>query len=253
MASFLINTKAEFLKCRKTAAYFIAIGAGLLVPFINALSYIIRPDLFKQFQQNPWHTHINNNWQPTAAFLLPTFVIMLTSLMVQIEYRNNTWKQVYTSPRSYADIFFSKFLIIHLLVLGSMALFNISILLSGYVANMIHGSYGFFSEPVPWSDLLRISAQMYASILGLTAIQYWLSLRLKNYIAPLGIGIGLLFTGLIIIQWDKVVYYPYAYSALTFFKGFNKGGKTHLLYSYIWFAGIMLLAFWDTIKRKERG
>lgn len=254
MASFLINTKAELMKSRKTAAYFLAIIAGAFIPFINLLMLLFKPEHFtKIYHDNAWQVLLRNSWQPAAAFLMPMFVILVTSLVVQTENRNNTWKQVYASPRSYADIFFSKFLIVHLLILSSFILFNVFILLTGYIANAVHGGYTFFSQAVPWGDMVTNSAKMYVSILGMTAIQYWLSLRLRNYIAPLGIGLGLLVTGLMLMQWEKIIYYPYAYTALTFFKELSKGSQIHQTYSWIWFVVIILLAFRDTVTRKERG
>ncbi|WP_315817522.1 hypothetical protein [Paraflavitalea speifideaquila] len=64
---------------------------------------------------------------------------------------------------------------------------------------------------------------MYVSILAVTVIQYWISLRLKNYIAPVGIGLALLITGLVVIQWEHIRYYPFAYTMLTYFTDLNKG------------------------------
>lgn len=101
--------------------------------------------------------------------------------------------------------------------------------------------------------MLFVSARMYVALLAMTVIQYWLSLRLRNYIAPVGIGLALLITGIMIMKWEKIFYYPYAYTALTYFRELNQGSMKHLHYSYIWFAGVLLLSFWDTVQRKERG
>ncbi|MBO9563011.1 MAG: ABC transporter permease [Niastella sp.] len=256
MATFIINTKAELWKCRKTAAYWITLIAGIFIPLVMWLMMTIDAKEFvRDFGNDAWQTLMRACWQPTAAFLMPMYVILVTSLVVQIEYRNNTWKQVYASPRSYADIFFSKFLVIHGLILTALLLFNLSILVAGYGANAIHGTYKFFDTAVPWTDMLTVTGKMYTAVLAMTAIQYWISLRFKNFIAPIGIGLALLITGIMIVQWKHVVYYPYAYTLLTYFKNLNKGNAVlvHLNYSWIWFVGITLLAFWDTVKRKERG
>lgn len=254
MATFVINTKAELWKIRKTAAYWLTVLASVFVPLVSWVMLVSRPDHFApRIGDDAWHSYMTMNWQPAAAFFLPMYVILVTSLVVQIEYRNNTWKQVYASPRSYADIFFSKFLVIHLLIMASILMYNLTLVLTGIAANAIHGRYKFFDVAIPWKDMLVLSGKMYASILAVTAVQYWLSLRLRNYIAPVGIGLALLITGIMIIQWEKIVYYPYVYTALTYFKDLNKGALNHLVYSYCWFVGILLLAFWDTIKRKERG
>jgi hypothetical protein len=255
MATFIINTKTELWKCRKTAAYWITIIGSALIPIFLMIAYIVEPKEFAgDLGNQPWAKHIKNTWQAAAALFFPFYTIIVTSLVVQIEYRNNTWKQVYASPRSYADIFFSKFCIIHLLIISCFILFDFFVIGGAFLANTIRPQYKFFDTSIPWDRLLSLTAKQYIAILGMTSIQYWLSLRLRNYIAPLGIGLALIIIGIIILAWDKVIYYPYAYTAVTFFK--NKGSNglaNHEIYSLVWFGGILALAFWDTVKRKERG
>jgi len=248
--AFVLNTKSEILKIRKTAAYWLTIAGAALVPLMMTAAYILRPDVFVPgMKADPWTRHLMGCWESAAAFLLPMYVILVTSLVVQTEYKNNTWKQVYATPRSYGDIYFSKFLVIHLLILSCFILFNTLVLLGGLLTGLLNADYHFLESTVPWKTMLILGSKLYVSILGITAIQYWLSLRLKNYIMPLGIGLALLITGLIILRWDKVIYFPYAYTTLTYIKAGNK----HEYYSLIWFAVITMLGFIDTINRKERG
>lgn len=255
MATFLINTKTELWKCRKTAAYWITIAASALVPLILTIAYITNtPEFVKDLGVNPWPLHVVNTWQAAAALIFPFYTIIVTSLVVQIEYRNNTWKQVYTSPRSYADKFFSKFCIVHLLILSCFILFALFLVSGAYIANIVRPQYKFFENAVPWGNLIKMAAKQYIAILGMTSIQYWLSLRLRNYIAPLGIGLALVIGGIIMLDWNKIIYYPYAYTAVTFFK--NKGSyalASHEIYSICWFIGVLALAFFDTTRRRERG
>lgn len=255
MATFLINTKTELWKCRKTAAYWITIIGSAFIPLFLTIAYISFPqDFVGDLGKKPWEQHVKMNWQSAAALYFPFYVIIVTSLVVQIEYRNNTWKQVYASPRSYADIFFSKFCIVHLLIISSFILFDLFILAGGVLANTFRSRYTFFETAVPWEGLLRFTARQYIAVLGMTAIQYWLSLRLRNYIAPLGIGLALIIIGIIALSWSKIIYYPYAYSAVTFFKTKQSNGlANHEIYSIIWFVVILALGFRDTVKRKERG
>jgi hypothetical protein len=254
MTTFIINTKGEMLKCRKTAAYWLTLLAGAFMPFLAWLILVSKPENFtKKLKADPWRAFMNMNWEGVSAFLLPMYVILVTSLVVQIEYRNNSWKQVYASPRSYADIFFSKFVVINLLIVAALILFNLFMIISACGANAIHSGYTFFSTPIPWLEMLTLNAKMYVSILGVTAIQYWLSLRLRNYIASMGIGLALLITALIIMKWEHIQYFPYAYTVLTYYKDLGFTNDVHLTYSYIWFAVILVLAFLDTVKRKERG
>lgn len=257
MASFLINTKTELLKSRRTLAYWIAFLSAIALPVMLLLAYALRPDVFVPRQgAEPWVMHIRNCWEMPAAFF-PMFVTVLTSLVVQTEYKNNTWKLIYTLPRSYGDIFFSKFIVIQLLLLGSMLVFNLAVLATGSIASLLNGDYAFLSTAPPFSLMFSISAKVYVSSLCIAAIQYWLSLRFRNYVASMGIGMGLNITTFIIVKWDKIIYFPYAYPFLTYFKGgegiASNGLARHEWYSIIGLAVVLLLSYWDIQRRKERG
>lgn len=253
MASFIINTKAEFLKSRHTLAYRVSFIAGVAMPVLFMIAYIVKPDILNDMAGKPWEFHIKNVWQFGAAFF-PMYVTILASLVVQTEYRNNTWKMVYMQPRSYADIFFSKFMVIQILLVASLLILNLAILSTGYIANIFHTQYEFFKKAPPLEGMLQLTARMYIASLCITAIQYWFSLRFKNFITSMGLGIGLTIVAFIILRWDKVALYPYAYPALTFFKrGDVKGLATHELNSLAGAATALLLGFWNISRRKERG
>lgn len=257
VASFIFNTKAEFLKSKQTAAFWLTIVGAAFIPVINFISLVARPDHFvKVFKDNPWQHIISENWQAASIFLLPMYVILVTSLVVQIEYRNNTWKQVYTLPRTLADIFFSRFIVIHSLILFCFILFNASIILASCAANLVHKRYTFFDHAVPWDRMFLISVKTYFSVLAMTSIQYWLSLRFRNFIVPVGIGLGLLITGLIIHSWEHLYCYPYMYPAISFMREFEKipgfVSKAQL-FNVIWFVTVLLIAFFDLVQRKEKG
>ena len=256
--AFLLNTQSEIFKSKRTAAFWLTIVGAVIIPLVLTIGYNIYPKEFaNEFKPDAWATHLNNVWQGAAALLLPLYVILVTSLMVQIEYRNNTWKQVYASPRTYADVFFSKFLVINLMIIACFVLFNLFIILSGYISGILHPeSYNFTKEPIPLVKMVKISSKLYLSVLAISAIQYWLSLRFKNFIASIGIGAALFIIGLVLIEWPKNIYYPYVYTALTYFKDLRKGNtvtSNHEIYSLIWFGGVLLLSFLDTVNRKERG
>ncbi len=59
MANFLINTKAEFLKSRRTLAYRLALIAGVSMPLLFMIAYILKPDAFlNNLSQQPWEAHM---------------------------------------------------------------------------------------------------------------------------------------------------------------------------------------------------
>jgi hypothetical protein len=257
VASFILNTKAEFLKTKHTAAIWLTLIGAAFIPIISIIRLMARPDRFiPVFKNDPWQMLINDNWQAGVLFLLPTYVILVTSLVVQIEFKNNTWKQVYASPRTMADIFLSRFIVIHTLILTAFILFNVFIIITGCAVNLVYKEYSFFDHAVPWKRLLTLTIKLYFSVLAITAIQYWLSLRFRNFIIPLGIGLALLISGFMIYQWDRLYYYPYMYSVIFFWPKFQEKVEfvnSAQVYDAIWFVVVLLIAFWDMATRREKG
>ncbi len=216
---FLTGVKAESMKVRRTPAFWLTLGGAGFIPLVNFIRLAGRPDVFVlRMKGNPWMLHANDCWAPAASFLLPLYVVLLVSLIAQIEYGNNTWKQVYASPRSYADIFFSKFLVVNFLIIVCFVLFTLLIVLSGYAVSAVNRDYNFLSDSVPWAHLLRVAEKMYLSILGITALQFALSIHIKNFVTPLAIGMALLIGGFMIRQWEHIAYYPYMHPLLVYFR-----------------------------------
>ncbi|HEY9361687.1 MAG TPA: ABC transporter permease [Chitinophagaceae bacterium] len=255
--NLLISTRSELLKTKRSAAFWLSIFGALFIPVIFFLMYYFKPAVFiLQLQPDPWLAHFLRGWQSLSAFLLPMFIILVCSLIPQIEYKNNAWKQVFASPQSLANIFFSKFITIHLMILFCFLLFNIFMVLSAMAVNLVNEDYPFFNHKINWQALLRLNFKTYISILGISAIQYWLSIRFKNFIVPIGIGLALLITAMIIMRWEHIATVPYAHPLLTFFSAHKKHGpllENHELNSIGYFLVFTFLAFFDMKYRKERG
>ncbi|WP_205512273.1 ABC transporter permease [Longitalea arenae] len=245
------------MKSKGTAAFWLTVVGAAFIPIVSFIRLVARPDHFiRALKKDPWQMFINDNWQAGAFFLLPVFAILVTSLVVQTEYKNNTWKQVYASPRSILDIFMSRFIVIHTLILLAFVLFNAFIIITACAANLVQKGYNFFDHPVPWKTLFALTAKLYFSVLAITAIQYWLSLRFRNFIIPLGIGLALLVTGFMILQWDQLYFYPYMYPVVFFWPSFQKNPALvdkAQVFNMIWFALVLLIALWDMATRKEKG
>jgi len=256
-ATYLLNTKAEFLKSKRTAAIWITIIGAAFIPALNFARLVFDPyRLVPAAKDNPWGFIFNDNWKMCTAVMIPIFVILITSLLVQIEYKNNTWKQVYSSPRSNADIFFSKFLVINAMILLCLLLFNVFIILFSYAANLVEKQYGFFASPVPWKTFWSLLWKIYYGVMAMIAIQYWLSLRFRNFIVPICLGIAFLIIGFVVDGWERLYLYPYMYHAIFYYPEFHKIPGTLFkaeMFDGLWVLLILLLSYRDSVQRKERG
>jgi hypothetical protein len=259
--SFIISTKAELIKTKRSASFWLSLLGSAVIPIIFFLMYTIEPKNAERYQIKPWEIHFTQGWQAFAAFLLPMFVILICSLIPQIEYKNNTWKQVFASPQSVGNIFFAKYLSIVIMILFLFLMFNIFMIVSGIVPNLFNDKYAFLKNSIDWGALLKLNFKTFVALLGIISIQYWLGLRFKNFIVPIGIGLALLVSSLIIVEWKHADKVPYAFPLKTFISSMSKDQaeltgpllKNHELNSIAYFVFFSVVAFLDMRFRKERG
>jgi lantibiotic transport system permease protein len=257
--SYIISLQSEILKTKRSAAFWVCFLSSGFIPALCTLIYSLRPDKFlPRFKMQPWEAHFLLGWLAFTAFLLPMFVILVCSMITQIEYKNNTWKQVFASPQSLGNIFFSKFSTILLMVLFLFIMFNFFMVVCAVLVSIINNDYPFLRSSAQWSLILKLNLKTFVALLGIISIQYWLSLRIKNFIVPIAIGLALLMTATIVQQWEHIDKVPYAFPFLTFLS-ISKGGlrgnlfQNHELNSMGYLAFFNLLAFLDMKYRKERG
>ena len=73
-----------------------------------------------------------------------------------------------------------------------------------------------FNHPLNFNTVLVNAANAYILLLGLCAIQFWIGLRSRNFIVPIGIGFAFWLTGTIMaVQYKSnlVYYFPYCFPA----------------------------------------
>lgn len=257
MKTFLISLQTEFMKVRHSAALWMVLAGSAFLPLMQILMYLTKTNNFlAELGKDPWMGHIRIGFQGASFFLWPMFIILVASMVTQIEYRNNTWKQVMASPLKVGDVYFSKFIVIQSMILAGYLLFDGWELFSASVTQMFQPGFNFFHSPVHWQSILFLDIKSYIAILGMSTIQYCISLRFKNFIGSIGIGLALIISGLFMMSWDKVEYFPYAYSALTFIRGRFNGDfilLKHEYWSLAYFAFFLSVGFADFLFRRERG
>lgn len=125
-----------------------------------------------------------------SSFFLPFYLVLLVTQVNYIENRNQGWKLMYSQPVPRAGFFISKILII--LIAGMMA-YMLIYLFSRIGLSIVHWrNSAFLLEDVHAKlkpAFLKLG-EVYISASLMLAIQYYLSLCLRNFILPLGIGIA---------------------------------------------------------------
>ena len=256
--SFFISTGAEILKTKRTAAFWLTIIGAAFIPAILFIALFTDGDAHKNLANDPWGKFFGMGWQILSVFLLPMYIILVCTLVTQIEYKNNAWKQVFSSPQSLSNIIFSKFATLHIMIIFCFLLFNAFMIVSALLGNAFNAKYTFMERSIDWEMLVKLNLRTYLSILGISAIQYWLSLRFKNFIAPVGIGLVMVIASIIArnYHWEYLFKFPYAFALLTF-ESIEKKGRpvieNHELNSIGYFLFFILVIFLDMKLKKEKG
>jgi hypothetical protein len=218
MLVFINSFASEWLKRKRTAASWLVVIGGCFIPLLILFARMYESGGLAAANRNPnlWEIQFTLCWQFMGFFLLPLGVILATSLVTQLEFRNNTWKQLHTTPQSLTIIFLAKLAIILVMLIQFFLLFNIGIYLTGVLPCLFFRDVPYPSGPFPFRLFLTGSCKFFLDALPILALQYLVSLRYKNFMAPLGAGLGLYVTSFVAVHWKYGYIIPYTYCYYNF-------------------------------------
>ena len=214
--NLLISLRSELLKTRRTASFYLTLIGAAVGPVIFLLNVLLDEDELDGTSKDPLNALFKMLSEMNGVALFPFFIILICTLLPQVEYRNNTWKQVFTSPQTKANVFLAKFMNVHLLMLIFLIATHLFMFLTIVAINFIKPDLDLFKYPFNESIVIVNAANAYLIMLAVCAIQFWIGLRSRNFIAPIGIGFALWLLGTIMaiqINSSLVHYFPYSFQA----------------------------------------
>jgi hypothetical protein len=247
--NLLTSLRCEILKTKRTASFYLTIVAAGFAPLMTLLDIMIGEGIPASERKTFLNALFLDKFQMAGLLAFPIFLILICTLLPQTEYKNNTWKQVLTSPQSKWNVFVVKFINIQLL---AFAFFVINLVFTFICAIVVHfknPSLALFNQPVHAYDIAMLRINTYVVLLSLCAIQYWLGLRFKNFIIPIAIGVALYFAGTLLVmqlQQKNILYLPYTmflYNGLPEYTPYVSGLNWYSLAYTLVFLAIGFLSF----------
>jgi hypothetical protein len=218
VASFIHSFQSEWLKKKHTASSWLILICALFMPLIVLATRLASFE--RSYHENSlngfWYLISYRNWAATGMFLLPLVLILSTSLITNIEYKNNTWKQLHTTPQRFSVIYFAKLFVLMVMLLELFLVFNIGVYLSGVIPSLIFKGLPFPAQSFPFYFILKDSLKFFIDCLPILALQYLLGLQFKNFLVPIGVGFSLLVISLLALAWKYGYVIPYIYVPLNF-------------------------------------
>jgi hypothetical protein len=241
------------------ALWLVVLGAGF-IPFFLMVNYIYQ---WKKYLPaagvNPWHEYLRNGFNSVHFIFLPLLIVLLVTMLMNVEHKSNSWKQLFVQPVSKTRIFFSKYLVLISLVILFYFLTLIFFLSGGALLSLWKSDFCFFRYSPSYcyqtvqTGIMSYLVRSLISTSGIIAIHFWLSFRLKNLFLNIGIGLAglIIAVSMVIGNWGSVIYMPYAFPVLmcnfiassgSFLSGFHIHGLVFSLVvfilSYIDFSGL---------------
>lgn len=258
-ATFISSFQSEWLKKKRSLAVWLVVIGSLFTPAITLLIAVTHRDGLPKKYASPdfWINYWNQCWDPMSFVLLPLGIVLATSLVGQLEFKNNTWKQLHASPLSLTTIFFSKFAVLLVMMVQLFLLFNLFTYLTAVIPPTIFDEVPYSSASIPVNQILKFNALIFLDCLPILALQYLLSLQFKNFMVPVGAGMVIWLLGSLALSWKYSFIFPYLYTA--FEQILVKGGKLHESVPNIhamavgYFVVIMIVAYALYVRKADKG
>jgi lantibiotic transport system permease protein len=247
---FIYSLQSEWHKTKGSAASWLCVIGGIFIPLIHLLGYLKNANTINSTHQGIWEPLFRRLWMDMSYFFLPAGVILASSLITQMEYRNNAWKQLHTTPQRFTTIYWAKFSAIILMTVKFFVYFNVGIVLTGLIPCLLF-DHAFPKENIPLQLFLKGNANFFTALLPIIAIQYVLSVQFRNFLVPIGFGLASVIGTMMALRWQYIQLSPYSYSML-YAQNFAMTSISYIL-SLSYFALLMVSGFILYINKSVKG
>ena len=249
---------SEWLKTRRSLASWLVVVGGLFTPVIIFLVRMRHPEALPKlyrtssFWQNLW----NQSWESMAMFMFPMGIIMATGLLTQLEFKNNTWKQLHTTPQRLSLIYAMKLFIVLLLLVQVFLAFNACLYFFSVLPILLVKDVAYPAATLDWMLFLRGNISYFIDCLPIVGLQFLLGMHFKNFLVPFGLGFLLWIVSLTGMTWEHNYTLPYAYTMLDYLV--NTGRKIpvnadiHAL-AVLYFTVFVAVGYGMYIGKNEKG
>ncbi len=212
--------QAEWLKQKGSLSSWLVIAGAVFTPLVILVGRLAYPkDLPKTYASARfWEENWMNQWESMAMLLIPMGIILAASLITQLEFKNNTWKQWHVTPYDLLVLFAAKYFSLFLLSLQFFLLFNGLVWLTTMALPLFYANVPFPSESLPWRFILLQNLHYFVHFLPMIALQFSMGLLFRNFLVAIGAGMLLWILAIATLTWNYSYLIPYAHGSLYFLK-----------------------------------
>ncbi|HHV12724.1 MAG TPA: ABC transporter permease subunit [Clostridiales bacterium] len=188
---------AEWMKLRHSYIWIILMILPVISVLIGSANFYMNQGVLTK----EWYSLWSQVGLFYGEFFFPVLIAICCAYMWRLEHHNKNWNMIMTAPVSTNSIFLSKLIVVGILMIFVQIIFFILYFLGGKLAGITGGLPG---ELLGW--LLR----GWIAALTIGALQLALSMRIRSFAAPIGIGLCAVFIGLGMYVIHLGLFFPHS-------------------------------------------
>lgn len=174
---------AEWMKLKRSRIWLILMILPIISTLIGCANFYMNQGVLSKEWYSLW-TQVSLFY---GEFFFPILIAILCSYMWRLEHLNKNWNLIMTVPISTRNIFLAKWIVVGVLLTFVQVFFLILYVLGG---KMVGLTSELPAELAGW--LLR----GWIAALTISSMQLALSMRVRSFAVPIGIGLCAVFIGL---------------------------------------------------------
>ena len=216
MSGFILSFRSEFYKTRKTAAFWSPILLPLLLCLLIFVGFYGKS---AQMANEPgfmlWLQFSGSILGIMGSLILPMLIVFIAYSVNSIEHKADTWKTLFSLPINKFSIYAAKYFYALSLVFLCLLLFVLFTLGFGNLLSILKPGLKF-NEYSVFDTLTGVYIKLFLASLAILSIQFILSLLLRDFLKPMGIGFVATIMGVILVgtKWKYNYLFPYSYPML---------------------------------------
>ncbi len=244
------NLSVETLKCKRTLVGWLAVGAPLFITFISFNVFYFKGQEFVKPGQDPWSHLMGNILQIWSLLFFPLTITLQSALYPAIEHQSNTWKHVYSLAVPRWSVYAGKLTLFTALIVFTMVMLFAWTEGVGALLGWLRPDLGF-TRYAAHAALVRECSRLLLAALGITAIQFYVGFRFRNFVLPAGFGLLMTVASLMLMRWEHIYKFPYAWPMLTWLRRHVNPAffTTEIVLSLLVFAVVSLLGYFEAARR----
>ncbi|WP_281533260.1 ABC transporter permease [Anaerocolumna aminovalerica] len=188
---------AEWMKLRHSYIWIILMILPIISVLIGSANFYMNQVVLTK----EWYSLWSQVGLFYGEFFFPILIAICCGYMWRLEHRNKNWNMIMAAPVSTNSIFLSKLIVAGVLMIFVQIFFFILYFIGGKLAGITSDLPG---ELFGW--LIR----GWIAALTISALQLALSMRIRSFAAPIGIGLCAVFIGLGMYVIHLGLFFPHS-------------------------------------------